>query len=389
MVRVGMLAASMSRRAGGIAPAMRALSSSLAAQSVDLEVFAGCDEYSSRDLQDWGNIPVHLHNVKGPVSFGWQPGLKLSLARTELNVLHLHGLWMYPSVAAIGWSENERPRVISPHGMLDPWALKNSWAKKRIAQLVFENRNLTGAACLHALCDAERDAIRACGIEVPIAVIPNGVDLSEAEGPFLEPNWNERIPKGAKVLLYLGRIHPKKGLDPLLEAISRLQSRHAERWHLVVAGWDQEDYEAKLGSRATSLELDHRVHFVGPQFGADKKASFARADAFILPSFSEGLPMAVLEAWSFNLPVFMTEACNLPEGFRAGAAFEITTDPVEMARVLDEVIEMRDEELARVGRAGRKLVEEKFTWSTVAEQMADVYRWVLGDRERPDHVRIG
>ena len=384
-----MLAASMSRRAGGIAPAIRALSSSLAAQSVDLEVFAARDEYSSSDLRDWGDIPVNLHKVQGPASFGWQPDLKYSLRRKELDVLHQHGLWMYYSVAATGWSKREGPRVISPHGMLDPWALKNSWAKKRISQIAFERRNLAGAACLHALCDAERDAIRACGIEVPIAVIPNGVDLSEAEGPFLEPNWNERIPKGAKVLLYLGRIHPKKGLDTLLEALSRLQSSDAERWHLVVAGWGQEGYEAKLGSRATALELDHRVHFVGPQFGADKKASFARADAFILPSFSEGLPMAVLEAWSFGLPVLMTEACNLPEGFAAGAAFEITTDPAKMASVLDQVLAMSEDDLAQAGRAGRKLVEEKFTWSTVAEQMAAVYRWVLGDGERPDHVRIG
>lgn len=98
--------------------------------------------------------------------------------------------------------------------------------------------------------------------------------------------------------------------------------------------------------------------------------------------------MAVLEAWSFGLPVLMTEACNLPEGFRVGAAFEISTDPVKMARVLDEFMEMREEALAHVGRAGRKLVEEKFTWSTVAEQMTEVYRWVLKGGRPPDHVHL-
>lgn len=387
-IRVGMLSASMSRKAGGIAPSMCALSASLVASGLDVEVFSARDADSDKDLGVWGNIPVQLHEVRGPRAFGWQPRLKQSLAGAEIDVLHQHGLWMYPSVASAGFSANKKPRVISPHGMLDPWALQNSATKKRVALALFENRNLAGAACLHALCAAERDAIRSCGINIPIAVIPNGVDLSEAKGPFQKPDWSKYIPDDAKVLLYLGRIHPKKGIGPLLDAIARLGANGAARWHLVVAGWDQGETEAKLVAKVTELGLEQRVHFVGPQYGINKKASFARADAFVLPSFSEGLPMAVLEAWSFSLPVLMTEACNLPEGFASGAAFLITTDPVEMACTLDELIEMDEAALRYVGNAGRKLVEEKFTWSVVAEKMAAVYRWILCGGETPPTIRM-
>ncbi|MEY8118851.1 glycosyltransferase [Falsihalocynthiibacter sp. BN13B15] len=387
-IRVGMLSASMSRTAGGIAPSMRALSASLVVNDIDVAVFAARDAESDKDLGLWGNLPVRLHEVRGPRAFGWQRGLNQSLAGAKVDVLHKHGLWMYPSLVATGFSENNKPRVISPHGMLDPWALQNSAAKKSLAMALFERRNLAGAACLHALCAAERDAIRSCGINVPIAVIPNGVDLSEAEGPFPKPNWSKHIPNDAKVLLYLGRIHPKKGIEPLLDAIALLRATGAARWHLVVAGWDQGGTEAKLVAKVSELGLEQRVHFVGPQYGINKKASYARADAFVLPSFSEGLPMTVLEAWSFRLPVLMTKACNLPEGFASGAAFRITTDPAEMAHVLDQVIKLDKNELRFVGYAGRKLVEERFTWSTVAEQMAAVYRWVLDGGEAPPTVQI-
>lgn len=388
-MHIGNICSSMSRRGGGVSEVVRCLSLALSSMQLQVSVFAGRDGDSARDTFGWGDVPLHLGEVYGPISFGWQPGLTASLEAVRPDVLHLHGLWTYSSVAALRWRSGAKGTVISPHGMLDLWALRNSHQKKRIAMALFERRNLSGASCIHALCDNERAAIREIGIDTPVAVIPNGVDLRQTDGDISEPNWSSRIPEGAKVLLFLGRIHPKKGLDPLLEAIAELTGADCERWHLVVAGWDQDGAEAGLAEKAEALGLEGRVHFVGPQFGVDKKASFSRADAFVLPSFSEGLPMAILEAWAFSLPVLMTDECNLPEGFSAGAALKVSTDPPEMAVVLEHFFSMDERDVAAMGAAGRRLVETKFSWPAIAKDMAALYAWVAGDgKDMPDTVDV-
>ena len=126
--------------------------------------------------------------------------------------------------------------------------------------------------------------------------------------------------------------------------------------------------------------------YVGPQFNAAKHASYHRADAFILPSFSEGLPMTVLEAWSYSLLVLMTPQCNLPEGFQADAALRIDPEPERIAQGLTALFAMPDHERTAMGERGRALVAQRFTWPHIAQQMLSVYRWVLGQGERPECV---
>lgn len=385
---VGMLTPSVSRRAGGLAPAVSALSKALTDNGTDVTVFAARDPDTERDLGDWTEIELSLRNTSGPAAFGLQPGLLRDLRAAELDVVHLHGLWTYPSLAALKWSAGRQPRIVSPHGMLDPWAVRNSGLKKKIVSALYEQRNLTRAACLHALCAAERDAIRDYGLKRPVAIVPNGVDLSIASGVFPRPEWYYRVPEGAKILLFLGRIHPKKGLALLLDALSRLERGEADQWQLVIAGWDQGGTEQQLVKQAAELGIAHRIHLVGPQFGSQKNATLAASDAFVLPSLSEGLPMAVLEAWAFSLPVLMTTACNLPEGFAADAAIQLEEGPAEMAEGLRRLTSLSEAQLCKMGANGYELVRRSFTWSEVARRMRQTYDWVLGGRDRPDFVDL-
>jgi glycosyltransferase involved in cell wall biosynthesis len=135
--------------------------------------------------------------------------------------------------------------------------------------------------------------------------------------------WRSNLPEEAKVLLYLGRLHLKKGLANLLQAwseVRRAGGEAAQNWYLVIAGWDQDGHQASLEAITLQRNIGDTVHFIGPQFGLDKDAAFRSSDAFVLPSLSEGMPLAVLEAWAHGLPVLMTPHCNLPEGFARGAA---------------------------------------------------------------------
>jgi len=294
---------------------------------------------------------------------------------------------MYPSLAAVRWSVGAKPYVISPRGMLDAWALNNSGWKKWVASRLYEDAHLGGAACLHALCDAERDAIRAYGLTNPVCVIPNGVDLPTVPSS-VRPEWEDAIPSGAKVLLYLGRIHPKKGLFILLHAwhLAIRNNAISDDWFLVIVGWDQGGHQEQLRTLARDLGIDDRLHFAGPQFGDAKQASYERAQAFVLPSFSEGLPMVVLEAWAHGLPVLMTPQCNLPIGFERGAALAMETEVDDAARCLGELSAMSEDSRRSMGVRGRELVAAHFTWSAVSDQMRQVYAWVLGKSEQPAFV---
>jgi poly(glycerol-phosphate) alpha-glucosyltransferase len=271
--------------------------------------------------------------------------------------------------------------------MLDPWALRNSAWKKRIAGWLYENPNLRGAACIHALCDAEARAIRDYGLDNPICVIQNGIDPP----PSLEappPGWEDGGTHGAKVLLYLGRLHPKKNLLNLLQAWAdvQLENQAAREWRLVIAGWDQNGHQAQLERAACDLKIDGTVCFPGPEFGDAKHATFCRADAFILPSLSEGLPMAVLEAWAYGLPVVMTAECNLPEGFDAGAALRLGPKPESITPALVDLIGMSTPARAAMGGRGAQLVRDRFSWSRIARQMRAVYEWCLDAGPKPDCI---
>jgi glycosyltransferase involved in cell wall biosynthesis len=192
---------------------------------------------------------------------------------------------------------------------------------------------------------------------------------------------------GAKrrTLLFLGRIHPKKGIKELLIAWSHATRDHpavAAGWKLAIAGWDDGGHVRALEALAAELGLGpEQVAFPGPLYDDAKEAAFRHADAFVLPSYSEGLPMAVLEAWTHGLPAFITAECNLPEGFEQGAAVEVSTDPRALADVLARRLMGGD--LRAIGENGRRLVAERFSWSTIVGELLQVYRWLARGHARP------
>lgn len=391
-MRVCAVTASLSRRAGGVLDAMRSVLKTLAIRhAVRIEVFGLSDEYTSDDLPDWAPLAPQAFSILGGKALGYARGLGPALQAMSPDLVHLHGLWMYPSVASAGWARRaERPLVVTPHGMLDPWALRNSRWKKVLAGALFERRNLREAACVHSLCEAETRAIRRYGIKNPVCQVPNGVDLPTTE-PSAPSPWAGTVAEGCKVLLYLGRIHPKKGLQNLVRgwaAVRATGSASARDWVLGIAGWDQGGHETALRTMVESAGLEDSVVFLGPLFNEAKAAAYYHADAFVLPSFSEGLPMVVLEAWAYGLPVVMTPQCNLPEGFKASAALRVEATVEDEARGLGELFQMGDAERAAMGERGRKLVEERFTWGKVADEMYEVYQWLLGGGSPPACVIV-
>jgi poly(glycerol-phosphate) alpha-glucosyltransferase len=372
---------------------------------IEVTVLGSFDEFTQKDIAAWDPVTVRAFRTLGPKQFGYSSEYAEFLKLYRPHLIHTHGIWIYSSMATHAYAKRLRiPYMISPHGMLDPWAVRNSRWKKIPAYWLYERAHLHGASVMRALCESEATSFRTFGLKNPIVIIPNGIDLPEEEHVEVE---RLKVDKGGKkTLLFLGRVHPKKGLPNALRAFAeRIKAKSGRLkqecpWQLVIAGWDQGGHEAELIELCKELRIkferrasainreqsDADVIFHGPAFGEEKKSLLRSADAFVLPSFSEGLPMSVLEAWSYQLPVVMTPECNLPEGFDADAAIRVETGVESIAEGLDSLFSMSDADLKEMGARGKELVRQKFTWQTVVEEMKQVYYWMLGGGTRPGSV---
>lgn len=404
MIRNANLMLSVSRNAGGLFDGVRRLLQSMSQAQMDVRVFGVRDQFTDADLPAWKPVTAFAFPSTGPSQFGYSPSFLSELTAYRPDLTHTHGIWGYPSMAVKNYCHRTRsPYVISPHGMLDGWAVRNSRWKKAIAFTLYEGAHLRGARCLRALCEAEARAIRQLRLTNDIAIIPNGVDHPTGN-PSTPAPWAGSVESGRKILLFLGRIHPKKGLINLLRAWAEATPKGASGWVLAIAGWDQGGHEQELKQLATELGIawtDSRsnaepkssaprrppsVVFLGPQFGDAKSACYHHSNGFILPSLSEGVPMVVLEAWVNSQPVLMTPECNLPEGFAAGAALKVDATPASLAAGLREFWQMTEADRASMGRNGYRLAAERFVWSRIAEQTKTLYEWVLGSGPRPSSL---
>ncbi len=313
-----------------------------------------------------------------------------ALAATP-ELAHIHGLWRSPTRIATRLAAAGLPLVIAPHGMLDAGAMAISRRKKQLVWRLWEYRSLSAARCLHALCPAEAAAIRTLLPHAPIAVIPNGVAIpaSPADASIPPPTWAKAIPAGEQVLLFLGRFHSKKGLDPLLAAWQAAAAA-AERagWWLALVGYGDDGALARRVATAQRGGELQRLLVFGPVFASEKAAVLQAASAFVLPSFSEGLPMAALEAMAHSLPCLLSNACNLPQAFTARAALPAEPEPTALAAALHQLFSLSAAEQAAMGMAGRALVAEQFSWPEVADQTRQLYQWILGGGQPPAFVHF-
>jgi len=367
-LHIALLTASASRLGGGVAAVVQLQAHLIRQAGGRVSVLALEDEHSAEDRANYGDTPVETVSVTGPRFFGYAPGLRALLARTDPDILHLHGIWMYPSRAAERWARRTgKPYLITPHGMLDPWITARGRWKKALARTGYERASWQRADSLHALTRDEAADIRREAGDRPILTIPNA-------GPPALPA--SAIAARGQTVVYLGRIHPKKNLAALVDAWG-LAERPAEA-ELLIAGWgdpaDVAVFEAHLEKAPGS------ARFLGPVHGEAKQHLLQQARFVILPSHSEGLPMTILEAWAAGLPTIMTSACHLPEGFAAGAALECGTDPESIAMALGRALALGEPACSEMSEAALTLARGPFSAEQVTRQWVTAYRGLMEDK---------
>lgn len=310
------------------------------------------------------------------------PGLSLPFKRCidetirNFDVVHVHAIWNFPTYYAMRTAGRAGvPYIVAPQGSLEPWALSaGSWRRRLYAQHI-ERPLLQRSTRLQALTDAELAQFRAYGLDVPTAVIPNAV---QQDWPQTKRNLaaDLGLPYGTKTLLFLSRLHPKKGLDILIPAFAAF-GREREDVALIIAGGDAgSGYGETIRGIARDLGLDRRCLFLGEVGGDHKRKLFAGADAFILTSHSEGLPIAVIEAMASGVPVIITPGCNIPEVAGVGAGLVVRPSPEATVAGLRHLF-ANPEGMRRRGENGRRLVQERFTWPKIAKRTIEVYEEMI------------
>ncbi len=291
----------------------------------------------------------------------------------RFDFFHMHGVWN-PIIRAAARAAiaNRIPFAITPHGTLDPWSLAQRPLKKRLALALGYRAMLNRAAFIHTLNDDERRLLDPLKLAAPREVVPNGIFLEELANPPARGTFRAAHAGlgNDPFVLFLSRLHYKKGLDYLADAFAIVQ-RHIPDAQLVVAGPD-EGARAEFERQVASHGVKH-VHLVGPLYGPDKLAALTDAAIFCLPSRQEGFSIAITEALACGLPVVISDQCHFPEVGEAGAGFITPLEPKDIAARLVELL--RDASLReRMGAAGAALVRSRFTWPKVAERTIELYK---------------
>jgi len=267
--------------------------------------------------------------------------------------------------------------------MLEPWAWRYKAWKKRWVWWLLERRNLRSASMLHATSQQELRAIRARGLSNPVAVIPNGVTIPNAD--LDDAARRGRLDSSERIALYLGRIHPIKGLDLLVNAWSDVRPPN---WRLVIAGPDDVGLQASLEALANRLEVSRNITFLGPQYGKEKERLFREASLFILPSHSENFGVSVAEALGYELPVIATTGTPWEELVPRRCGWWVSPTRDAIADSLREATHVQGTELDAMGKRGRAWVCDAFPWNKVASHFLECYLSMWKQSKIPNCVYL-
>lgn len=330
------------------------------------------------------NRPVPIYsfarqfNLFFPKQFAYSYGFKKWLKNhiQEFDLLHIHYLFSFPCTIAAHYAKKYRiPYIIRPAGMLDPVCLRKSAFKKKIYMLLFEKGNLGSAAALHFTSEKEREAAKKLKLNNKNIVVPNGIDLKGFAGlDAFKGGFRKYHPRAnaRKIILFLSRIDPIKGLDLVIPALKMISKKRGD-FIFVLAGAGARPYERRVIRDLTKNGLSELTILAGFVEAKEKLALLADADIFILPSYHESFGMAIVEAMAAAVPVVVSEKVNiygLIKDCRAGIITKLDSEDISSALdILLTDVDLR----TQMGNNGKKLVQDNFDVRKIARQMAEIY----------------
>lgn len=375
----------VSPKAGGPTRSVKGLTKALAQHGIDVALFA------HSPLHDWPNAyPVRFQKGTSTCRAKTANELKALALSFKPDIIHLHGLWTNHRDVSIA-SKLKIPIILSPRGMLDPWALSVKKWKKHIAMILYQRRDLKKVSAFHATAGLEADSIRAQGLTQPIIISPNAVDVPVgADGNITQ---SSNLDSKHHVAIFMGRLHPGKGLVTLAEAWAHIKPIG---WTMRVVGPDSCGHKAEILSKLDDLGISHSDvdtctlcsssrggamrtdwEFVDIVDDKSKWLEYAAADLLVHPSVSENFGISIAEGLAAGLPVVCTKGTPWMDVEDNGCGYWIDIGVESLANALQEAMSLSDERRRAMGACGHRLVDEKYTWGAVVKKMISGYENVL------------
>ena len=388
LVRILHVLATLDPQSGGPAQACLEMAQAVADRGHDVAIFATDFAVDGQDgrpsnLGLFPKLDVRLFPVQAPRPWKRSSDMNRAL-RSEVarfDIVHIHSLYLFHNwSAARACRQNNVPYIVRPHGLLDPYIHRRHRWRKRLMEVAFQNHALHCAAAIHYTADLERDISQPYANNDRSVVIPLGVNLPDTNSSSIRSALSERFPETANktVLLFLSRLHRKKGLDLLIPALAQARAVNPNL-HLVLAGPDDGALADTLASIAQA-GLENSVTITGMLRGADKAAAFAGADFFVLPSYSENFAIAAAEAMAYGLPVIVSDQVNIhPDITASGAGMVVDCSVASLTRAIND---MAQADRPAMGRRARILVEEKYSWPAVGRALEHLYATITADHQR-------
>lgn len=384
---------SISRIGAGVSQVIRDMTS-VQSPFNNIKIFTLLDEYTNIDLTVTDRIKVFATPISALRKFGYSATLfdTINNQTTDTDIMHMHGLWMYPNWAAGTVARTKSiPYVISPHGMLDPRSLRmNAW-KKSIVKYLFEKKNIDNVSCIQACSELEAGHFRSYGYSGPIAVIKSGISQTALDAAKKQPTSNlanrYQHLSDKKIMLYLSRLHEQKGPEILLNAWQYL-FRGNQDWHLVVSGYGDDSYIQGLRKLVSDNGMEHVVTFTGPVYDSDKWDLLKAADLFILPSFSENFGLVIAESLAAGTPVITTKGTPWAELETTNCGWWIDIGVAPLIEAIQSAISMSASERLAMGQRGCEYVSRELNWNVIGEKTLSLYTWILHGGTPPEFVRL-
>jgi glycosyltransferase involved in cell wall biosynthesis len=351
---------SLNASAGGPSRSVPQTCEHLAQQGVHIHLIArpGADAVQVNTSE---NFRVSFKSLPQLIRFG------LQLSKKNVDLIHLQHVWdPYIHVMARIARLKGIPYVVTPRGMLEPWIMQHNQWKKVLGMLLYQRRDLKKATAIHATCKMEKNNIRKLGFTNPISVVPNGITLAKVPQPKLD--------YGTKKMVFLSRIHEKKGIEILMDAWKKLNNKD---WQLEIAGDGESAYVEKLKKSIRTSDLPN-LKLVGPQYGTAKWDFLKSADIFVLPTYSENFGIVVAEALAVGVPVITTTGTPWQELETHHCGWWIDLSVENLIKTLAAAMQTDNSQLKKMGQRGRKLITQNYDVNEVAKAIKNVYNKILG-----------
>lgn len=356
---------SIDRIAGGTSTYMQVLGKELG-KLAEVHIIT----HASENPLPISNCEIHNVSVYNPINSRFKNEVSKLFDVINPDLVHVNCCWM-PACAFIQQMAQKRniKVVLTPHGMLEPWIIKRHyWTRKLPALLLYQKAAIQNADCLQATAESEKENLLKLGYNSNIKIVKLGID---AESITMKTSWKKN-----KQLLFLSRVHVKKGINYLIEAVDILRE-DLQGYKILVAGEGDADYVASLKQQIMDKGLQDIIQLIGGVYGNKKWELFQTSDFFVLPTHSENFGLAIAESLASGTPVITTVGTpwNDLHSSNAGAWIEIGTQP--LVETLRRFLSLSDEELESMGKNGRKLIETKYSARVMAEEMMEVYQSIV------------